>query len=138
MGYDLSQDIEHTRFRIPVTQHEAARVVLQAVPGEYDWLDGDWRHAPTLPTLLARWRWNAVLDAAGDIVGLEFDGENLGDEATLFAALAPFVADDSWIPCDGNGCEDHWAWWFHAGRCWEVPGAVLYDLNAAAVVDITE
>jgi hypothetical protein len=102
MGYDLSQDIEATRFHIPAARQAAALAALQALPEEeYAWVGDDWRHSPTLPA------------------------------DTLFAALAPFVTEDSWIPCDGNGGEDHWAWWFHDGRCWEVPGAVVYDRDAA-------
>lgn len=132
MGYDVTQDIEHTRFHIPTDKHGAALAAIRALPGAYEWVGERWRTKPTLASALIAWRWDVRIDSAtGDIIGLEFEGENLGDEDTLFATLAPYVTEGGWIPCSGNGGEDHWAWWFHDGACWEVPGRVVYDREAA-------
>lgn len=57
-----------------------------------------WTDAETLEEVLAAWRYTPLLDPAdGTIVGLEFTGENVGDDGQLFTALAPYVEAGSYL-----------------------------------------
>src|SRR5690606_21320852 len=60
---------------------------------------------------LDAWRWVPEREATGDIVGLRFRGERLGDDRVLFEAIAPFVEPGSFIEMVG---EDGaiWRWTF--------------------------
>ena len=41
------------------------------------------------------WRWPVETNDKGDIVGIEFEGEKLGDENIFFTAIAPYVENHS-------------------------------------------
>ena len=70
--------------------------------------------------LLEQLGWRALLELSpgptqGDIIGLEFINENLGDETTWFNVLAPVVEPKSWLQVElGGGTE--WERWCFPGR----------------------
>src|SRR5688572_10584762 len=83
-------------------QDQALRAVRElaqsphgAAPSAFAWVDmPGLEAATTLPDALAAWRW-IVLDEddEGNITELDFTGEKLGDEDTLFRTLAPYVRE---------------------------------------------
>ena len=87
----------------------------------YSWVNTDeFRLAKTLEVALAAWRWNPTVHGnTHDIVGLDFAGKKSGDDEALFAAIAPYVTDGSYIQMTG---EDGavWRWVFKDGRVREV------------------
>jgi len=83
--------------------------------------------ASSLAEALAIWRWQADLSEDASIVGLDFIGENLGDEDVLFTELAPFVESGSYLTVVG---EDGviWRWLFEGGSARRQLGTISFDV----------
>jgi hypothetical protein len=91
----------------------------------------------TLEAALGLWGWVAITDepmempdaepGLGDIVGLEYVGIKLGFEDSLFAALAPFTEEGSFVSVVG---EDYriWRWFVTGSKCLRQEGHVVYDV----------
>lgn len=69
--------------------------------------------ATTLRDMMAAFRWPVHEDTDGNINGIEFSGENLGDDRHVMDAIAPFVEDGSFIEVDGDA---HLRWEFRDGK----------------------
>lgn len=63
------------------------------------------------------------LDDDGNITGISFCGEKLGDELMVFQRIAPYVRDGSFIEMEGMDNET-WRWIFTNGKCREVKAKV--------------
>lgn len=136
MGYCMRQC--RTSFRIPADKKDAALKAVKAVltgPPHVDedgrqlhfaWVRADWLNETALDELLGAWRWTAYENVNGDIVELEFTGEKMGNESDLFAALAPFVDDGSFIQMEGEEGE-LWRWCFDNGKLHERYGRVVFE-----------
>ena len=80
-----------------------------------------------LPTILDSLGWDTVIDPdSGDIIDINFVGENMHDEEDLFRIIAPFVEPGSFIQMNG-GSIDFWEWRFDGKTCKEVPGKVVFE-----------
>src|SRR5689334_13567959 len=92
---------------------DLARSKLGAGTPAFAWVDTSrLLAADTIHEALAAWRWMVLdEDEDGNITELDFTGEKLGDEETLFSALAPYVREGSQIQMAG---EDGaiWRWLF--------------------------
>jgi hypothetical protein len=76
--------------------------------------------AKTLEVAFEAWRYEAHADEkTGDVVGISFNGEKLGDDPVLWRAVAPFVEHGSYLQMAG---EDGmvWRWVFNNGKMEEV------------------
>jgi hypothetical protein len=139
MGYCIS--INEVRFTIKVEKQVLAfdlwRKLRDAKPegtrsgfdrAGFAWTEGEALDAcTTIGAVLAEFRYaprfesDAGLEALtgqgeGDIIGLEFDGEKIGDEETLFEAIAPAVEKGSYIQASGDDGEI-WRWVFDGETC---------------------
>lgn len=93
----------------------------------FSWVDRDrMAAAATIEEMLREWRWEPEVDDDGSIVGVEFEGEKLGDDMRLWEAIAPAVAEGSFIEMVGEDGE-HWRWVFLGGTCVEQHGSVTYE-----------
>lgn len=63
------------------------------------------------------------LDSDGNITDVEFIGEKLGNDFTVFQAIAPYVQDGSYIWMVGED-GSQWRWIFQSGICKEVKAKV--------------
>lgn len=83
----------------------------------YSWCDMDKiRDGTTIHEVMEGFRWHPNLGEDGNVVGIEFLGEKLGEDEVLFEAIAPFVAEGSYISMKGeNGGQ--WKWEFVNGKC---------------------
>lgn len=112
MGYNVVQ--EDTSFRVSVAKQLAALAAVKdlARKGTYRWVDNDeYFHARDLLQALEAWLWYATIDVHGNVTGLVFQGEKMGDEDILFAAIAPFVEPGSFIQMLGEEGE-RWRYCF--------------------------
>jgi len=76
---------------------------------------------------IEEWRWSFIVDKNnGNIVGIKFNGEKLGDDFYLFEAIAPFVKDGSFIEISMRDNAD-WRWVFIQGGCLDKPVIVGYE-----------
>ena len=69
----------------------------------FSWLNNAqplrWR---TLEDALEDWRFSPINDSDGNIIGLQFTGEKLGQENYLFWAISSWVEDGSYIQITGE------------------------------------
>lgn len=61
-------------------------------------------------------RYPVEFDSEGNVCGIEFDGEKLGDEKEFFKAMAPYVEPESYIEIQGEEGA-FWRWVFRSGKC---------------------
>lgn len=143
MGYYIS--IMHQKIRIPVAKHDRCLEAIKAL-GEsgrsYSWVrTEEFVQADSLREALGAWRWPAVVSSdertdgwvcrrmfsgEGDIEGLDFAGEKLGDDSELMHAIAPYVDPGSHIDISGED-GDHWRWCFDGRICVQQEGRIVYD-----------
>lgn len=126
MGFYMHQ--VDARFFIPEKNVKKALKAVKKLKraGGYSWVSEDFYLKNSLPTILAEWRWAVETDDDGNITHIAFEGEKLGDEVTLFNALAPFVKAGSYIEMHGDE-ETMWRWVFENGEMIEKNPTVTWD-----------
>jgi hypothetical protein len=128
MGYSMHQ--RDSSFFIAASDKPAAHAaaVALAQTGErYAWLDTGWEErTPTLEEALTEWGYTPLLDENGNIAGLQFFMEKIGDEAKLFAAIAPFVRSGSFLEMVGED-GDVWRWVWTDGTFATQRGRVVFE-----------
>lgn len=100
----------------------------------YSWMNGiDFSTFRSLPEAMQAWRWpvevtgdEAETGDPGDIIGIDFVGEKLGDDAQLFQAIAPFVESGSYIRMRGEDGTT-WEYRFRNGVMKEVQARLVWD-----------
>ena len=147
MGYYMDQ--VDSLFKIKAEKQDDC---LEAIKGLYkkyeeNKLHGSWvdwykfaDEEITLSQALKAWRWRPICPTAteldnypdgghveeGAIVDLCFEGSKLGDDETLFDAIAPFVEDDSYIQMSGeDGMQ--WRWVFRDGKCHDISPKIIWE-----------
>jgi hypothetical protein len=81
--------------------------------------------ATTVEEILRAWRWSPTVNEDSDFVDIFFTGEKSGDEDTLFAVLAPFVEDGSFIEMRGED-DTVWRFLFRSGECHEIFPSIIW------------
>lgn len=81
--------------------------------------------ATTVEEILREWRWSPQFDKDLNIIDLWFDGEKSGDEDNLFAVLAEFADEGSFIEMRGEE-DSHWRFWFTEGICREIVPTITW------------
>jgi hypothetical protein len=76
----------------------------------------------------AAWRWYLEEDSKGNVVGIQFNGEKLGDDNILFEALGPFVQKGSFIQMQGED-GTMWRWTFNGTDMREVTATVSWSYD---------
>lgn len=71
-------------------------------------------------------RWNVNVDVDYNIIAIQFGGENLWDDKSLFEAVAPYVEDGSFIEMTGDEGEK-WRWVFKDGGLKEIYAKVVWE-----------
>ena len=120
MGYCMDQ--RDSDFHVARENVADMAKAVRAIEGQFAWVSN--RHnAGTVEGLFRAWRWEIQRDDGGDVVGINFCGEKLGDDPILFEAIAPYVQDGSYIEMQG---EDGalWRWSFTDGKVVEQEGVV--------------
>jgi len=131
MGYCMTQ--EWAEFKINSKNHKDALKAIKALAGKetcgdhFSWVDTKcFLEAKTLLDALDTWRWEAETDNDGNIVGIQFTGEKIGDDMMLFKAIAPFVESGGCIEMRG---EDGymWRWLFDGGGFREQGAKIVWE-----------
>lgn len=97
----------------------------------------------SLEDILADFDYPAINDNDGNIIDLDFAGENFGSEHCLFQAIAPYVSDGSYLEYHGDD-DSVWRWVFVGGEllyikpkiAWEMPETVDDSENQTRKVTI--
>ena len=107
MGYRIQQ--ESAVFHVRRENNDSALEKLETFFEDRDgsrvfaWCgladSSQWR---TLQAALKDLRWGCEVNEDGDIVGIEFEGENLGDDAQFFLCIAKFIEPGSFIEVRGE------------------------------------
>ena len=138
MGYHMY--LREASFKILACDQKAALTAIKGLAGKetirlgsephFSWIETkEFLKARHLEVAMEAWRWEVIFDDTDDIVDIEFTGEKLGDDAILFAAIAPFVVDGSYIQMSGED-NYNWRWVFKDGAVKEVPGKLLFEEGA--------
>src|SRR3989304_4024719 len=103
-------------FILAAAEKQAALLAMKAMPNiSYSWVDfDDVKRAKTLEEAMYAWSYRAEVDKGGNIVGVEFCAEKMGDEEEMFKAIAPFVKDGSYLEFTGED-DARWRWKFVNG-----------------------
>lgn len=129
MGYCMSQ--QETVFKIKRENHINALDAIKKLSGEetygnrFSWV-GDFSKTKTLSGALECWRWEPIQDEHYNIVDINFCGEKLGDDFTLFQAIAPYVESGSMIEMLGEDGA-HWRWVFDGKTCKEQYAKLVWE-----------
>lgn len=70
-----------------------------------------------ISSMLQAWRWDPSFDEDGNITGIYFQGEVLGDDRKLMQTLAPYVKSGSYIQFTDKSTKKEWRWGFYQGVC---------------------
>ena len=135
MGYYI--EIIDSEFFIAAENKPLALQALQDLPTDmggggngnircFSWVDANFRQAHSLEDCLNAWRWGADTDNVGNITGIWFKNEKLGDEEFLFNAIAPFVQSGSYIEVHGEEGA-RWRWVFENGKCTEKWATITWE-----------
>jgi len=131
MGYQMTQ--EYTQFRIDNKNHKDTLRAIKALAGKetcgdhFSWVDTHgFLEANTLAKAFDAWRWEVNIDEDCNIVGIQFCGQKLGDDAILFKTIAPFVKPGSYIEMRG---EDGlmWRWLFEESGFREQGAKIVWE-----------
>ena len=135
MGYCMH--VRDSMFTIKAADKERALELARGLLGKETIKDSSGRHfswvdrrsmetAASIEEMLREWRWVPELNDDGDIIALEFEGEKLGDDLVFWQAIAPAVADGSYLEMVGeDGCI--WRWWFDGETCDEQSAKVSFE-----------
>ena len=128
MGYCMEQ--RGSSFTIKAENMAGAIAAVKALDGaqaengasgfssrgpHYAWVGNGFGKHNSLVGLMGAWRWQLWVkddDASGEVsvIDISFDGEKIGDDMVLFAAIAPFVEPESYIEMAG---EDGYIWRYY-------------------------
>lgn len=140
MGYCVDQ-VDSKFFVARENLHHvfgAIRALMAQVSGKrrgFAWVDTQTvLEARTVEEQLHEWRWEIQEDDDGNIIGLSFTGEKLGEDHLLFQVIAPFVKEDSFIDMHGEDGEQ-WRWSFDGSTCEELEPEVTYRRSKGKVID---
>jgi hypothetical protein len=131
MGYCMTQ--QDSKFIIKIGNHKEALAAIKALAGKetcgdhFSWVDtSDFKKARNLAEALDAWRWKVEVGEDYNIVGISFEGQKLGDDETLFRAIAPFVEPGSFIEMQGeDGCL--WRWLFEEDGFRQQDARIVWD-----------
>ena len=137
MGYGMN--VRDRSFRIEAIDKKKALAAIKKLAGKetihddsgsphYSWVDTKlFLAAKTLEQAMYQWRWDIEEnDRTGAVTDIWFAGEKLGDDETLFQAIAPWVKDGSFIEMMGEDGA-FWKWVFQDGEVTTQYGTVVYE-----------
>lgn len=116
--------INYVRICIKAENKTDALAAMKAAKLNYGFYRANALKLKTLEDALHVCRWEATTNTDGDIVMLDFIGENYRDEDNLFKTLAPFVAPGSFILGDAECVPFRWR--FDDGKCYNDEGEITY------------
>lgn len=124
MGYCIS--LNYSEFSIKKENiNEALKAVKRMPTKEYSWVSKSWKTLSSLEEVMYEWRYGITHDDEGNIDGIHFSGEKIGDEIELFNALGPFVEEGSYLEMSGED-GSIWRWSFDGKRCKEISPQITW------------
>lgn len=117
MSYGIQQ--LDTCMYIPIDKQEIAVKAVKELSSKCNlsWVDQEkLKRLTMLADVLECCRWLANLDSQGNITGLEFLSDRLGEDELIFGALAPSVQAGSYILVIGED-KNVWKWSFDGEKC---------------------
>lgn len=133
MGYCIEQ--LEAKFSIPASRVEeafqrlrAGIVAVFAKNQRMSWIRSDEAaKALTFMDLMEECRWEVeIQNGTGEVCGIQFIGEKLGDDLKLLNFIAPCVSPGSFINMAGED-GSQWQWYFDGQNCHERRAVVTYE-----------
>jgi len=140
MGYCINQI--GSRFCIKAKNIKPALQALQDYfkeVGDKSWISGhEVLDASTFVEAMKACRWDVGMGKeVSDIVEIQFNGERLGDDESIFNVIAPYVESGSYIEISGED-DCHWRWNFDGQAVVQNYAEVDYEGNKTIVEAILE
>ncbi len=127
MGYCMTQRAED--FVLKKENQEAAFLAVQELGKtgqDFHWVKAeDFKNMTDIFSTLDEWRWEPSTDDDGNIVSLNFTGEKLGADLTLFNTIAPYVESGSFVEMEGED-GSLWRWYFDGTSCQEITPTITW------------
>ncbi len=134
MGTNIYQTEQ--RFCIKAANHQKVMLAIKGLAGKETIVDTeahfyfvrtkDFLAAKTISEIFDAWRWSIDTNYNGDISGINFIGEKLGDDNIFFQAIAPYVEEGSYIQMF-NDSGKTWRWCFENGKMLEKYAKLAFD-----------
>lgn len=123
MGYCVKQ--YESNFKIKKSDKSKALSNLYTLMLNHDhypddksfrWLNGvNHNNWDSLGQALRDWRFEIEKNHKGDVIGIKFRGEKIGDEDEMFEAISNQVQDGSYIIMGGEYDRQRWMYFFEDG-----------------------
>jgi hypothetical protein len=113
------------QFFIRAQDHAAALTALREERARKRFPYGSDRRWDTLKEALVDLGWWPTINDDGHIGRLHFQADSAGDDARLFATLAPYVAKGSFLEMQGEDGET-WRWVFDGQSCRQVKPSITW------------
>lgn len=135
MGYCIHQ--VDSFIKIKRDKFKEALAAIKALAGKetiedsggshFSWVDDDFATKyDDLHDMMEEWRYELEYDDEGNVDGIQFTGEKIGDDLILFNAIAPFVEAGNYITMMGeDGAK--WKWAFDGTTCKEQDSTVVFE-----------
>jgi len=134
MGYHMN--MESGTLTIKREKFPDALAAIKALAGKetvkdskgkhFSWVDEDFATKyDHLHDMMEEWRWELEYDDDGNVDGVQFTGEKIGDDKILFDAIAPFVESGVIAMRGEDGAK--WKWVFDGTACKEVGSEVTFE-----------
>jgi hypothetical protein len=95
--------------------------------GYFSWMnDTDPDQWDSIKEAMSEWRYPVQFDKEGNVVGIGFNGEKMGQEEFMFQTIAPFVEAGSCIHMRGED-GSQWRWEFDGKTMKEKQGKVSFE-----------
>jgi len=93
----------------------------------FSWVDTKTAlNTSTLADMFDEWGWSVEEDEDGNINGLWFDRDKIGQEELLFQTIAPWVKSGSYVEMHGED-GTMWRWCWENGKCSEKYANVSWE-----------
>lgn len=123
MGYHVTVECNVV---IKKAKIKKALKAINAIPlGSYAWVNHTGKFKD-IKTALKGWRYVCDFNEKGDVSDMYFNGEKVGDDETLFKALAPYIEKNSYVGYLGeDGAQ--WRYVFDGKTMTEKEAKVLWE-----------
>lgn len=126
MGYEISVDCQ---VKIPVKLTKQVKKIFKMLeeksPKGYHWVNPGYSKFKTVEEMFQEWRYEVESDDEYYTVNC-FIGQKLGQDQTLWQALAPVITPDSVLYFTGED-DAHWKYTFKNNQFKESWGSVEYE-----------
>ena len=124
MGYNVHQ--VDSKFHMDADNIIAAMQAIKSLSLNFSWVPDNLQNINDFSEMMGSWMWDIERDGEDNVIGIQFEGDSMGDEDALFGAIAAFVKAGSYIDMAGEDGE-RWRLAFDGTKCENKSAKISYD-----------